>query len=1044
MIGDNETRARFNRPAARLVRAGVALCLALLVSSALSRGETKSENAAPPSNLHQWGAVTLFHGLPSNNVRAIAQDSEGVMWFGTDGGLARYDGRRIQKVGSEALPTGRVRAIKLDGEGALWVGTDTGAAKAVGGEFKPVTETEGKAITAIITPERGRAVMASEQGDLFDCTTKPDGSLATLVIKQTDHALLSSDPFRRVPVQLTSLALVKGALLVGTRSRGLLSVEQREVKEINSRPRAFFVEALETDSRGQLWFGAQTTDEDSGLYASGDLLRPIKIGAGMGTVTALKFDERGDLWVGTGEQGAFRYRDSRRMEHYSFENTAGGLRSNRVYSVFVDREGVTWFGTDRGVCRYDPQSLHVEQISDDAESNFVRVLFESTDGALWCGTNRGLFMRERTGWQEVEKLKGQTIHSIAEDGQGRLLVGAATGLFIGVKDPHGRGGEREFSRSETAMVDNVRAIRVFQGAIYIANFGHGVERIDGAKRTLIWPTEPADPRERQVISLSGEADERLWIGTAEAGVFVFDGKQVTTDPALDRLKGAAVRSVEGARDGVTWFGSARGLYALRSKQLGLLIEGIDARCVARTNVSASREMVLCATAGGGLYKVLLDTKAGAITARMDTEQGLPSQNVFAILPTHSQTGAEAIWVGTSRGVARYEPSDVAPALVPVRAMGKRIFSREEIGAGLNLEHPQNSLAVDVAAASSRTFPEQFQYSFTLFDGEGRLVRQKLSRDSQLLMENLRPGQYRVEARAFTNDLVPSDLLTFEFNVARAPFPWTSTALSVMLAFALAAVWWGYRQNRSLASTNGALAGANNQLAATRMQLANETEAERSRIARDLHDQTLADLRRLLMVADGLPASTNGNGHKSIEASAFRGEVESISTEIRRICEDLSPSALANVGLAAALEWAVANAVAHLPDEQKFEYVFDCDEEIEEKLRFAHGVQIQIYRIVQEAVSNICRHSRATGVRLAVSIEPTGNFMIRLEDNGRGFDPRSKNAAAGRGLANIRSRASLIEADVCWSNRPGGGTLFVLRKSNACAPPQSDVVQQSFR
>src|SRR5262245_13990717 len=52
-----------------------------------------AENIEPPvstSNLHQWGAVTLFHGLPSNHVRAIAQDGEGVMWFGTDGGLAKY------------------------------------------------------------------------------------------------------------------------------------------------------------------------------------------------------------------------------------------------------------------------------------------------------------------------------------------------------------------------------------------------------------------------------------------------------------------------------------------------------------------------------------------------------------------------------------------------------------------------------------------------------------------------------------------------------------------------------------------------------------------------------------------------------------------------------------------------------------------------------------------------------------------------------------------------------------------------------------------
>src|SRR4029434_5510060 len=114
-------------------------------------------------------------------------------------------------------------------------------------------------------------------------------------------------------------------------------------------------------------------------------------------------------------------------------------------------------------------------------------------------------------------------------------------------------------------------------------------------------------------------------------------------------------------------------------------------------------------------------------------------------------------------------------------------------------------------------------------------------------------------------------------------------------------------------------------------LANETEAERRRIARDLHDQTLADLRRLLLLTDQLPARERENGRETIDPSVLRGEVETISTEIRRICEDLSPSALTNVGLAAALEWALADAVAHQPPEKKFEYEFVCDCPIEESL-----------------------------------------------------------------------------------------------------------------
>jgi signal transduction histidine kinase len=978
--------------------------------------------ASSPSslNLHQWGAVSLFHGLPSNHVRAIAQDGDRIMWFGTDSGLVKYDGRRIQRLATEGILAGRVRAIRVDVDGTLWVGTDEGAARIVRGEIKPIAETEGKTITAIINPERGRAMLATAQGVVFDCAANPDGSLRSQTIGPEDHPLLNVD--QGAPLQLTSLALAGNTLVVGTRSRGLLSVERETVKEILSRNRAFFVEAIETDAEGRAWFGAQTTAEDSGLFESADLLRPVKIGAGTGTVLALKFASSGDLWVGTDGQGAFHYRNSRRVERFTFENTAGGLRSNHVYSVFIDAEGVVWFGTDRGVCRYDPQSPHIEKVSDDPESNFARTLFQSSDRALWCGTNRGLFVRDTAAaeWVTVNELTGRTIHSIAEDAEGRLLIGTSTGLFVGSPVS----GNRQFARldGETSG-DTIRAICRFRGAAYIAVFGRGVEKLEGTRRTLLWPADGVGARERQVISLHTEGN-RLWIGTVEAGVFIFDGKQVTAEESLSRLKGAAVRAFAGARDDGLWFASARGVYVLKAERLVPVLEGIDVR-----SLTASGNAAWCATAGG-LYRILMSGEDNPIIARLDTEQGLPSQNAFAVI---AASAPEALWAATSRGVVRYEPGRAPPRLAVTRVMGRRVYSTEEIGAGLDLEYPQSSLSFDVAATGSRTFPEQFQYSFSVFDGDNRLISQRLSRDSQLLLDNLRPGRHRVEVRAFTNDLVASPLLTLEFNVARAPFPWTTTALSVLLLLALVAVWWGWRQNRRIIRANSALGGANRQLAETRMQLANETETERRRIARDLHDQTLADLRRLMLLADNLPATetANVNGHRRTDPAAFRSEIESITTEIRRICEDLSPSALANVGLAAALEWALANAVAHLATDKKFDYEFTCDATLEERLELAPAVQIQIYRIVQEAVSNICRHSTATRVRLEVFINEESELIVLLEDDGQGFDSKNNGAAKrGRGLANIRSRASLIEADASWSKRREGGTIFTLRKPGA--------------
>ena len=153
-------------------------------------------------------------------------------------------------------------------------------------------------------------------------------------------------------------------------------------------------------------------------------------------------------------------------------------------------------------------------------------------------------------------------------------------------------------------------------------------------------------------------------------------------------------------------------------------------------------------------------------SQLDAEQGLPSQNVFAVWPQENA----GVVIGTSRGVVRYQPGSYQPALSATRIISKRVHQPDELRNGLELEYPQNSLLLDVTAISSRTFPEQFQYAFVLTDSKGKVIKHKLSRDSQFTMEGLKPGHYKVIARAFTKDLVSSSPLAFDFHVAGAPFP----------------------------------------------------------------------------------------------------------------------------------------------------------------------------------------------------------------------------------------------------------------------------------
>ncbi|MGQ0760548.1 MAG: sensor histidine kinase [Acidobacteriota bacterium] len=1024
-----------------------------------------SPSPTPPPNLHQWGALTSFHGLPSDRTNAVAQTEFGVTWFATDGGLARFDGRRTSAVTGEGLPKGRVLALKTDASGALWIGTENGAARLANEKFETIKETSGKVITAIITPERDRAIMASQQGQIFDCRARQQipsraseresenesesnqtSATAYEVRAIPEQPLQSADKDQPGPLKITSLAMIGDKLYAGTQSRGLVLIENGEVKEIVSRPRSFFINALETDSKGRLWAGARGGKEESLIFDQSDQLKPARANATTGPVTAITRGPSEDIWVATDGRGAFHLRDGRLIERFTFNGTGGALRSDHVYGVFIDAEDVVWFATDKGVCRYDPNAARTEAIANDANSNYVRALWRTSKGTLLAGTNAGLFVHDAAEslWSPIADVGRRIVYAINEDNSGRVLIGTSSGLLTSSNRNELAFARVSPSSNNLPEGDSVRAIANVDGATYIATYGYGVEKLHGSQRTFVWPAPSADSRLREVTALGRDPTGRLVIGTATAGVFFWDGKEARAETALEKLKGDAVWSALADSDGL-WVASARGLYFYKSGELRELAPGVHARALFPSADNTRAGQVWCATVGNGLLRVSLDDQFGAVVSRFDIEQGLASQRVFGVVSTRGQNATEQVIAATNRGVVRYQPSRGTPTVLPSRVISQRIHQQNELAAGLHLDYPQNSLLLDVTAISSRTFPEQFQYAFALYDNTGKIIRQKLSHDSQFPMEQLSAGKYKVIARAYTKDLTPAVPLSFEFTVARAPFPWTSTALGVLLLLALIALVWGYVQNRRIHRTSAELAGANRELADARLRLANETEAERRRIARDLHDQTLADLRHLALLVDQLPPSFRGGIHaaesagqvpllngssKANDPGALRAEIESISHEVRRICEDLSPSALENVGLSAALQFALAHAVEQAGPECKFEYDFVCDDAIEEKLQLSQSTQIQIYRIAQEALSNICRHAHAKRVKMSAGIAAGNQFELQIEDDGRGYDEADARRNSGRGVANIRTRASMIDADVSWAKRNGGGTVFSLRKNEA--------------
>lgn len=920
-----------------------------------------AQDKQPPSalNFHQWGAITLFNGLPSDNVRAIAQTPDGILWFGTDKGLAQFDGRRVERVAFENEEANKILALRVFADGSLWIGAQNGVARRKNGKFLFLEETRNLPVTAILPGNP--ALVATENGVILRLSETAENRFQ--IEKIPPQMLLGSNG---QPLNITSLAKTGNQFIAGTRSRSVLLIENNQTFETFSRPRPYFVNDLAQDKQGNLWLGADSDDAGSGLFLLGDIGRPERIGAGLGNVLSIEPDDSGGIWVGTQSNGLFHFRGESQLEHFTFENTAGGLRSNTINALFLDREGVLWAATNRGASRFDSSSPLNTVLAESPNSNFVRTLFHASSGQIFAGTNRGLFLFSEGVWMEAEKNSQKTIYFIGEDASKQLLIATSSGLY-------------DFDEKRK-LAGDVRSAAEFQGRGYAAVFGKGVLAIDN--QTTIFFNE-------SVTALFADS-EKLWIGTAGDGVFVFDGKNVVRENSLDALQGAAIWKIVAGGEGSLWFLTQRGLFLYRNQQLTNVFANQDARDV----LTVGKE-VWAATAGGGLLHLKNDEIFGWISTNLNVEQGLPSEKVFSLLRLENR-----LLIGTNRGVVAYAPSDIQPKITPARVLSQRLYAAEELAQVIQLNYPQNSLLVEVAGLSSRTFPEQFQYGFLLKNQQGEIVEKTISNEAQFAPSDLKSGEYAIEARVFNKDLVASEPLIIRFSVARAPFPLTAAALGVLLGVALIALIWALVERRQIAQRN-------RQLAAARFDLANEAERERKRIAQDLHDQTLADLRNLMLMSDNLPISTEN----------FRSEIEAVSSEIRRICEDLSPSVLENIGLIAALEFLLSHSIEN--------YKFSSDE-LEEQLQFSRNVQMQIYRIAQEILNNIRHHGNAKFVEMKIFLSETGDFVLQIEDDGAAFNP-TQISSKGRGISNIKARAALIEAEIAWLAGENGGTSFQLKK-----------------
>jgi sugar lactone lactonase YvrE len=252
---------------------------------------------------------TSEHGLASNTVSAIAVDGEGALWFGTSGGVSRFDGDNWTTYTVEdGLADNSVGGIVADREGLLWFGTSGGVSRFDGENWTTYTVADGLAhdwVTAIFVDGEGAIWIGTVGGGV----SRFDGESWTTYI---------------------------GKVRDGSGNAW----------------------AIAEDREGELWFGRTIGVS----HFDGANWRTVIAtnGPEKERVDAAALDREGVLWFGTEGRGASRF-DGRRWATYT---DVDGLASNYVKAIAVDGEGVLWFGTSDGVSRFDGQTWTTYAVED--------------------------------------------------------------------------------------------------------------------------------------------------------------------------------------------------------------------------------------------------------------------------------------------------------------------------------------------------------------------------------------------------------------------------------------------------------------------------------------------------------------------------------------------------------------------------------------------------------------------------------------------------------------------------------------------------------
>ena len=971
---------------------GRALSIALVATCAFSL----SRCASAQYRSTQW---TADSGLPQNSVRGIVHAADGYLWIATLDGIARFDGIQFtvfNKSNTPGITSNRFVAMAQGNGDDLWMASEDGnLIRYHAGHFERMAEESGlrsHSVGAITYDHHGGVWVDSdnkvyrwsptsgrferEAFDRDDTLYLPLwwGGTGFWAIQNGNLLCFTRGQLTTHPLPKTVAPATIRGVAVGADDAVWIGTNDGRLGKLVDGTLILRKGAVTTDwvsSKWKDWKEQIAPDFRRTLIFPSD---GIEKGIPYNIVVP---DDEGNVWVGSEGEGLFRIQN----QSIKSLSSSQGLASDNVYPVMKSSTGDMWVGSwPSGLSR-----IHDGKVTTftkaDGVPGLVTALAEDRSGRIWVGSHSGL--RIVSGGRLVippgmPKEQLPVVQVIYQMQDGAMMLGTPNGIYIFAGT-----NSRWLTRHNGLASDDARVIlQDSRGDTWIGGYG-GLTRIHNGVFTR-W-TETEGLPSNNVRSIMEDHAGQIWVGTYDGGIGWFrNGRWVIFNQASGLYDNGAFQILEDGQNRF-WISSNRGIYRVDRKQLIDVAEGRENRL---DSVAYGRaDGMLSAECNGGVW------------------------------PAGARDSHGFLWFPTQRGVAIVDPASVPVDNVPPRVVVESSSVDDKSLPATNrvvLRPGQTNLEIQYTALSFSR-PEQISFRYKL-DGMDENW-QEVGHRRTAYYTHLPPGDYVFRVSARNSDGVQSLADGTLFVSVVPPFyrrSWFFALISIATALIMWMLW--NRRAEQMAREQASQQAFSRELIASQ-------ENERRRIAAELHDslgQRLIIINNLALFLLKTKGKVRSEEDKQQTIEEINSEAMQAIEETRAISYALRPFQLDRLGLSKAIQ-ATVTSVARASQIELTADIANIDDAFPEDLR------INIFRIVQEGLNNMVRHSNATQGAVTAH-RASSSVVLTISDNGSGIptEPRSvKPGAGGFGLTGIRERAMLMNGTLQIKSENGHGTLLVI-------------------